>query len=103
MCVCGALMRDLEWTTHRAKQKRKNRLKNKNAASYDSFSITNSTNTAAIPIDPNENGGAGFDASLVEAMAEDDPHLFSSLVNLPTFVKNGEKVRADFKVMFSRK
>lgn len=94
MCVCGALMKDLEWTTHRAKQKRKNRLKTKNGTSYDSFSITNSTNTGAIPPDGaiNENGTAGFDASLMEAMAEDDPHLFSSLINLPTFAKNGEKV-----------
>lgn len=94
MSVCGALMRDLEWTTHRAKQKRKNRKKVKNGTSYDSFSITNSTNTAAIPIDGagNENGAARFDASMMEAMAEDDPHLFSSLINLPTFVKNGEKV-----------
>lgn len=29
---------------------------------------------------------------MIEAVAEDDPHLFSSLVNLPTFAKNGEKV-----------
>jgi Major Facilitator Superfamily len=49
MCVCGALMRDLEWTTHRAKQKRKNRLKNKNATSFDSFSITTSTINGTIP------------------------------------------------------
>lgn len=89
MCVCGALMRDLEWTTHHAKQKRRDRAKTKNGTSFDSFSITNSTNTAAIPID--ENGAAKLDASFVEAM-EDDPHLFSSLVNLPTFAKNGEKV-----------
>lgn len=91
MCVCGALMRDLEWTTHRAKQKRRNRLKTKNGTSFDSFSITTSTNTGAIPID--DNGGVRFDASLVEAMAEDDPHLFSSLINLPTFVESGEKVK----------
>lgn len=95
MCVCGMLMRDLEWTTHRAKQKRKNRLKTKNATSYDSFSISNSTNTtAAVLMDSaiHENGAIGFDATFVEALAEDDPHLFSSLINLPTFVKNGEKV-----------
>lgn len=94
MCVCGALMRDLEWTTHRAKQKRKNRHKAKSRTSYDSFSITNSTNTGAIPVDGAiaENGAAGFDASLMEAITEDDPHLFSSLINLPTFSNNGEKV-----------
>lgn len=92
MCVCGCLMRDLEWTTHRAKQKRKSRLKTKNGTSFDSFSITTSTNTAAVPNDLHENG---FDAHFVEAMAEDDPHLFSSLINLPTFADNGEKVKKD--------
>jgi hypothetical protein len=34
-------------------------------------------------------------------MAEDDPHLFSSLINLPTFATNGEKVR--FFKFFLRK
>lgn len=89
MSVCGALMRDLEWTTHRAKQKRKNRMKTKSGTSFDSFSISNSTNTGALL---NE-GAPVFDPSLIEAIAEDDPHLFSSLINLPTFVKSGEKVR----------
>lgn len=104
MCVCGALMRDLEWTTHHAKQKRRNRLKTKNGTSFDSFSITTSTNTGAIPADGaiGENGAAGLDASLMEAMAEDDPHLFSSLINLPTFVKNGEKVIASFPLLYCR-
>ncbi|CRK99823.1 CLUMA_CG013131, isoform A [Clunio marinus] len=96
MCVCGALMRDLEWTTHRAKQKRKNRLKTKNGTSYESFSITNSTNngTTAVANDyaGKENCATGFDPCIVEAMAEDDPHLFSSLINLPTFTKDGEKI-----------
>lgn len=94
MCVCGMLMRDLEWTTHRAKQKRKHR-KNKagNGTSFDSFSITNSTNTgAAVQGDVNDHG-AVFDPCLLEGIAKDDPHLFSSLINLPTFIENGEKVR----------
>lgn len=96
MSVCGALMRDLEWTTHRAKQKRRNRQKNKNAASFDSFSITTSTNNATIPIDGTEKEVV---SCIVEAMAEDDPHLFSSLINLPTFATNGEKV--SFVKLFS--
>lgn len=86
--------KDLEWTTHRAKQKRKhkNKTKEHGNSSYDSFSITNSTNTAG-----GQNGidGAhenGVESSMIEAMAEEDPHLFSSLVNLPTFAKNSEKV-----------
>jgi hypothetical protein len=28
--------------------------------------------------------------------SKDDPHLFSSLINLPTFAKNGEKVRRNY-------
>ncbi|XP_070499939.1 monocarboxylate transporter 14-like [Chironomus tepperi] len=92
MCVCGALMRDLEWTTHRARQKRKHqkKLKENGNSSYDSFSITNSTNTGGPGFEGlNDNG---VDTSMIEAFAQDDPHLFSSLVNLPTFVKNGEKI-----------
>lgn len=34
----------------------------------------------------------GVDANMIEAVAENDPHLFSSLINLPTFAKYGEKV-----------
>lgn len=100
MCVCGMLMKDLEWTTHRAKQKRKNRLKPNNGTSNDSFSITNSTNTGAIIPDGaiNENATAELDATLAEAMA-DDPHLFSSLLNLPTFVDSGEKVSCSISML----
>lgn len=92
MCVCGALMRDLEWTTHHARQKRKHqkKLKENGNSSYDSFSITNSTNTGGPGFEGlNDNG---VDTSMIEAFAQEDPHLFSSLVNLPTFVKNGEKI-----------
>lgn len=38
----------------------------------------------------NENNGV--DISMISAVAEDDPRLFSSLIHLPTFAKNGEKV-----------
>lgn len=33
-----------------------------------------------------------IETNMIEAVAEEDPHLFSSLINLPTFAKNGEKV-----------
>ncbi|KAG5681632.1 hypothetical protein PVAND_011048 [Polypedilum vanderplanki] len=92
MCVCGALMRDLEWTTHRARKARKHakKIKQKKHSSFDSFSITASTNTNG----PSTNGieGVNVDTHFLEAVAKDDPHLFSSLINLPTFVKNGEKI-----------
>lgn len=32
------------------------------------------------------------DTSMIEAAQDEDPHLFSSLINLPTFAKNGDKV-----------
>lgn len=88
MCVCGALMKDLEWTSYRAKQKRKNR--KKRGTSFDSFSITTSTNNGTNSI-AGENG-VGVEFNIVEAIAEDDPHLFSSLINLPTFAEKGETV-----------
>lgn len=104
MCVCGMLMRDLEWTTHRAKQKRKHRRNRaENGMSFDSFSITNSTNTGAAVQGDFSDNGAVFDPSLLEGIAEDDPHLFSSLINLPTFIKSGEKVRKTGRTYFSSK
>lgn len=39
---------------------------------------------------------SGVESTIIEAVAEDDPHLFSSLVNLPTFAKNSEKVAVRF-------
>lgn len=88
ICVCGALMKDLEWTSFHAKQKRKQKLKNKRKTSMDSFSITASTNNG---IEGSEKG-CNIDINIVETIAEDDPHLFSSLINLPTFADKGEKV-----------
>jgi hypothetical protein len=42
-----------------------------------------------------------IDANVVETMTKDDPHLFSSLINLPTFAKNGEKV--SFLIIYLKK
>lgn len=90
LAVCGALMRDLPWTTTQKKLKAKERKETRRrqrskASSADTFSVSNSTNTASAlqPIveNPEEEG------------EKDDPdRLCSSLVNLPTYVKNGEKV-----------
>lgn len=102
--VCGMLMRDLEWTTYKSKQKAKLRKKrNKLGISAESFSASNSTNTGGTTSnlhkddnngndgDPSdENNGDNCLANQAELM--DDPRLFSSLITLPTFVKNGEKV-----------
>lgn len=105
MLVCGMLMRDLEWTSYKSKQKAKLRRKrNKLGISADSFSVSNSTNTGGTVSNLHKDDANGNDidrsdettgennlASQTENF--DDPHLFSSLITLPTFVKNGEKVR----------
>ncbi|EDS33475.1 monocarboxylate transporter [Culex quinquefasciatus] len=100
MCLCGLLMRDLEWTTHKSKLKRKQQKE------ADSYSVSNSTNTAGTASNlnatdatsgggpataggPQQQGGGDPEAALLDP---DDPRLFSSLISFPTFIKNGEKV-----------
>ncbi|XP_055634736.1 uncharacterized protein LOC129774801 [Toxorhynchites rutilus septentrionalis] len=98
MCLCGLLMRDLEWTTHKSKLKRKQK-------EADSYSVSNSTNTAGTTSNLNAtdanygaaNGFGGLAGSKLqgangEAIDPDDHRLFSSLITFPTFIKNGEKV-----------
>ncbi|XP_053994107.1 uncharacterized protein LOC128884629 [Hylaeus volcanicus] len=87
LAVCGCLMRDLEWTTTRAKAKTEERRKIREkkrtrvqSSSVDSISANSSLNTLAIM------------ENLRLQEEEDGEKLFSSLVSLPTFVKNGEKV-----------
>lgn len=101
MTVCGMLMRDLEWTTYKSKQKAKLRKKKYQlGVSADSFSVSNSTNTGGTTsnLQKEESNGNGMDQNAdngdgnQSTSYEDDPRLFSSLITLPTFVKNGEKV-----------
>lgn len=112
MTVCGMLMRDLEWTTHRAKRlrsKQKNKCKSsKIEISADSFSVSNSTNTGGTGAS-NVNQQNVNDNPLIannrkgscNEFNPDDPRLFSSLINLPTFIKNGEKVTFSSIIMYS--
>lgn len=97
MVVCGALMRDLPWTSEKqknlAKQRKKNRyLKRKQKEmSADSCSVSNSTNTASV-LQP-----------IIEQKEDDQEdvrrsRLSSSLVNLPTYVRNGEKVPLEVRI-----
>ncbi|XP_036149437.1 uncharacterized protein LOC105835407 isoform X2 [Monomorium pharaonis] len=107
LAVCGCLMRDLEWTTTRAKAKTQERRKNREkkrskiqSSSADSFSATSSANTTMqTPHGDSKRGFASANAMIIENLRPQDgcdeesgEKLFSSLVNLPTFVKNGEKV-----------
>ncbi|KYN03988.1 PREDICTED: uncharacterized protein LOC108772730 [Cyphomyrmex costatus] len=107
LAVCGCLMRDLEWTTTRAKAKTQERRKNREkkrskiqSSSADSFSATSSANTTTqTPHGDSKRGFASANAMIIENLRPQDvcseesgEKLFSSLVNLPTFVKNGERV-----------
>lgn len=89
--VCGMLMRDLEWTRRRAKLKRK---KKRNGTSAESFSVSNSTNTGT-------NGNLHVDHVDIENISADDPRLFSSLITLPTYLRNGEKVPVEVLELLS--
>lgn len=96
LTVCGMLMRDLEWTTHRAKLRAKERKKNRLGVSAESFSASNSTNTGGTgsnvqqPFNIGENDiGAGNEAGYLA-------RPFTSLITLPTFIRNGEKVSCSF-------
>lgn len=103
LAVCGCLMRDLEWTTVRAKAKTEERRKNREKkrskiqnSSADSFSASSSANTnTQTPHGDPKRAFASANAMIIENLRvhdEDGGKLFSSLVSLPTFVKNGEKV-----------
>ncbi|XP_065164222.1 uncharacterized protein [Atheta coriaria] len=92
LAVCGALMRDSPWTpSHKAKRQRKldrELKKNKKNASVETFSVSNSTNTASV-LQPILEAHEPSDHAKPENF---DIKLSSSLVNLPTYVRNGEKV-----------
>ncbi|XP_035902459.1 uncharacterized protein LOC118507701 [Anopheles stephensi] len=115
MCLCGLLMRDLEWTTHKSKQKRRKQQQ------QQADSVSNSTNTAGgntsvlmgnggiidgVPI----GGAIGGNGGLVDAANDhiydlDDPRLFSSLITLPTFLQNGsgqDKITLEVLAMLSK-
>ncbi|XP_014259196.1 monocarboxylate transporter 5-like [Cimex lectularius] len=111
LCVCGMLMRDLEWTKAKRRdlreKKKKERLKKETktapASSVETYSATGSmqphTPTSCPSVDelkrllqkPNYTVEAS-ESILIEHDTEAANRLCSSLVNLPTFVRNGEKV-----------
>ncbi|KAF7265684.1 hypothetical protein GWI33_020768 [Rhynchophorus ferrugineus] len=94
MVVCGALMRDLPWTSEKQKslanERKKNRIlkRKKQPVSADSFSISTGTCTASVlqPI---------IEANEDQEQDRQSIRLCSSLVNLPTYIKDGEKIPAE--------
>ena len=111
LAVCGCLMRDLEWTTMRAKVKTEERKRSREqrrlriqSSSVDSFSASSSANTAQTEA----KRGASANAMIIEGLRDDHENpggekLFSSLVSLPTFVKNGEKVPLEVLELLSNR
>uniref|UniRef100_A0A1B0D0H6 Major facilitator superfamily (MFS) profile domain-containing protein n=1 Tax=Phlebotomus papatasi TaxID=29031 RepID=A0A1B0D0H6_PHLPP len=104
MTVCGMLMRDLEWTTHRAKKSREKEKLRRSKMGISADSMSNSTNTGGTASNHQHGSGSGthepeddfygdslryVDGKLVDC---EDTRQFSSLIALPTFVRTGEKV-----------
>lgn len=105
--VCGALMRDLAWTAVMAKAKAQDRKRSREqkrlkryGSSADSFSDSKSTNTVGT------NGQPVLLANTTAAgdNADSAARQCSSLVNLPTYVNNGENVPVEvLELLASRK
>lgn len=95
LAVCGALMRDLPWTSQKRrieeKKRRGDRKRRRNGSSADTFSVSNSTNTASA-LQANAAAATTDTTNNEDIEQPTEDRLFSSLVNLPTFVRNGEKV-----------
>lgn len=95
--VCGVLMKDLAWTSTMVKAKAEDRKRNrkqkrlkKQGSSADSFSDNKSTNTVGTGTQLLPGGdGSGADPNVPP---ESVTRQFCSLVNLPTYVNNGENV-----------
>uniref|UniRef100_A0AAG5CPY1 Major facilitator superfamily (MFS) profile domain-containing protein n=1 Tax=Anopheles atroparvus TaxID=41427 RepID=A0AAG5CPY1_ANOAO len=119
MCLCGLLMRDLEWTTHKSKQKRRKQQQQQQQQQQQADSVSNSTNTAGNAsdlmnggiVDGNGvgiiggNGGILLDGANEHLYDLDDPRLFSSLITLPTFLQNGashDKIPLEVLAMLSK-
>ncbi|XP_057660337.1 monocarboxylate transporter 9-like [Diorhabda carinulata] len=98
LIVCGALMRDLPWTSKKQKrlahERRKNRYLKRKQKEEDSFPISNSSNTASMLQTITEEKEQNHDLS--------DKRLSSSLVHLPTYIKNGEKVPLEVLELLAR-
>lgn len=105
LAVCGALMRDLPWTSHKRKVEKKNRSRERkrrrNNSSAETFSVSNSTNTASA-VQASGTSQTGENGSRDKNLEQQtDDRLFSSLVNLPTYVRNGEKVPVEVLELLS--
>lgn len=101
MAVCGLLFRDLPWTAtmneERAKERKRRREIKRNkryGSSVDSLSDSKSSAAGSTRVAENAD---------IEAVASSIVPQFSSLVDLPTFMKGGEGVSLEvFEMMSNR-
>lgn len=94
-CVCGMLMRDLEWTKAKRRTRKKNKNKANTGSSIDTYSATSvqqQTPTSCPSVDELKRLLQKPGVQIPEENEEEAQKLWSSLVNLPTFVANGERV-----------
>eukprot|EP00095_Tigriopus_kingsejongensis_P011825 snap_masked-scaffold1818_size27096-processed-gene-0.5 protein:Tk11825 transcript:snap_masked-scaffold1818_size27096-processed-gene-0.5-mRNA-1 annotation:"PREDICTED: uncharacterized protein LOC100881530" len=89
MCVCGMMFKDLEWTVRARKLKKKNRTKGSQT------SMSSSQATLAMP--PLEELKILLEHGDVNELfsheeLQECPRLYSSLIDIPTFISNGEKL-----------
>ncbi|XP_014232686.1 uncharacterized protein LOC106656306 [Trichogramma pretiosum] len=111
LAVCGCLMRDLEWTTVKLKEnalerkrKRARKRQRVQSSSADSFSGSSSANTTQTGArNNNASDLAGGEAIPHDLVDPTENKLFSSLVSLPTFVRNGEKVPLEVLELLSNR
>lgn len=100
MCVCGALMRDPDWLIQEQKQGSLKSLKNASSCSTikgfdgDSQSLQNYKNTQPLECVSTDLGTSSKQIANQETNGEGNLNLptVRSVVNLPTFLKQKEKV-----------
>lgn len=123
MCVCGTLMRDLPWTASKFKEKmienrkkrRRKRMCNKNSSSNKSLRTTASNKELTFPANKDEfrkmliSGHVlQFDIPKNKEGVEDVLNIINkdskctSLVNIPNFIRNGEKVPLEALELLSK-
>ncbi|XP_066259756.1 monocarboxylate transporter 14-like [Euwallacea similis] len=114
MCVCGALMRDPDWIINQSRKNSKNKLNKSEKSSKTSLMSVSSTNpSTAIDIAElksllTSGRNAEFllqDLETSVDSTEDKEKLkkyFSSALNLPTFIKQNEKVPIEVLELLSR-
>lgn len=117
MCVCGAVMRDPEWWTEEQNKTNTLSKQSKNASSCGSISGKSATGSEFPGVEEIRKLMKSGETpeylltALVTSMKKSNPstaeepseatiHNFHSVVNLPTFIRQNEKVRLDFCMLF---